>query len=274
MTDLQTRLTDANPVSGDDLAPSFENVWLRFESMPAPRRQSRRGLQLTTAPGHRRRVARWAMVGVVAVAVAVVVLVLGTTGGGPPKAFAGWSATPTTPATGQLQAAQSACQHDDPALASLTPTVADTRGPFSMLVYIESTATTVCTNGMPGGLVIGVSGGGTADTPSVAPDQIGVEPSGAREADGQGFSDLAGPIGADVTGVTLVLDDGSTVEATTASGWYVAWWPGLQGVTSAEITTAGGTSTQQLNLPGTSTPGASGDATRTTTNAITRTTTN
>jgi hypothetical protein len=52
---------------------------------------------------------RWAAVGVAAVAVAVAVLVLGTTGGGPPNAFAGWTASPTTPAGGQLQAARSAC---------------------------------------------------------------------------------------------------------------------------------------------------------------------
>jgi hypothetical protein len=71
-----------------------------------------------------------------------------------------------------------------------------------------------------------------------------------------------------VTGVTLVLDDGSTVHATVANGWFAAWWPASQRTQSrggqslgqalarmlapsvpryAEISAAGGTSTQPLN---------------------------
>ena len=252
MTDLQTRLTHANPVSDDDFAPSFEDLWRRFESTTVPQRQSRRRLPRTTATGRRLRLARWATVGAAAVAAVVAVLVVGTTGRGPTSAFAGWSASPTAPASGQLQAAEAACGQRSPALSSLTPTVADTRGPFSLLLYAVNNASSVCVTGLPTGTLIGeTSGGGTANATAVAADAI--EPAagqlGVMVADGQAFRFLTGQAGANVTGVTLALDDGSNVQATVANGWFAAWWPGTQGVPSAEVTTASGTTTQQVNMP-------------------------
>jgi hypothetical protein len=52
-----------------------------------------------------------------------------------------------------------------------------------------------------------------------------------------------------VTAVTLTLHDGSNVEATTGNGWFAAWWPSLQGVRSADLTTTKGSTTQPFNLP-------------------------
>jgi len=43
-----------------------------------------------------------------------------------------------------------------------------------------------------------------------------------------------------------VLEDGSRVEATTANGWFAVWWPGGKEAETAEITTTGGSVTQQL----------------------------
>ncbi len=192
---------------------------------------------------------RWAAVAVAAVAAGVAAFVLGTTGGGPPNAFAGWTASPTAPAGGQLQAAESACGRA-PGLASRPPTVADTRGPFAMLVYIENGAASVCLTGLPGGSPI-VTEIGPAPTP-VAPDAIEPRAGSAtirRQGPRPRFNILTGQAGANVTRVTLVLDDGSRVETTVARGWFAAWWPGTQGVQSATITTASGTTTQQLNTP-------------------------
>ena len=107
---------------------------------------------------------RWATVGVAAVAIAAAVLVLGTTGGGPANAFAGWTASPTTPARGQLRAAESACGKSARSVTSLTPTVADTRGPFSMLVYLGSGAARVCVTGLPGGSTFVRAVGAVAST--------------------------------------------------------------------------------------------------------------
>ena len=49
-----------------------------------------------------------------------------------------------------------------------------------------------------------------------------------------------------VTGVTLLRDDGQDVVASVAHGWFVAWWPGSSGTTSAQVTTASGTTTEPL----------------------------
>jgi hypothetical protein len=193
---------------------------------------------------------RWAAVGVAAVAAAVAALVLGTTGGGPPNALAGWTASPTTPAGGQLHAAELACGHSAPALASRPPTVADTRGPFAMLVYVENGAASICMTGLPGASPI-VTEVGPAPTP-VAPDAIEPRAGSAtirRQGPRPRFNILTGQAGANVTRVTLALDDGSSIETTIARGWFAAWWPGSQGVQSAAITTASGTTTQQLSTP-------------------------
>ena len=42
--------------------------------------------------------------------------------------------------------------------------------------------------------------------------------------------------------------------ATVADGWFVAWWPGSGSVTSAQVTTAAGTTTEPL-VPGAALPG-------------------
>jgi len=248
MTDLQTRLSDANPVNDDDLHPMFGDVWHRFENTPAPQRRSSRQVPRTTGTG-RPRLARWATLGAAPVAVAV--LVVGTTGSGPTSAFAGWSATPTTPTSGQLQAAEAACQQQNPSVASLAPTVADVRGPYSMLVYTDRSTITDCTIGAQGTLMNGVTP--AAQTTSVAPNSIEVvsqlspaSPAGQGE---QKASELEGQAGAGVTAVTIVLDDGSSIQTTVANGWFAAWWPGSQPAQAAEITTASSTTTQQLNLP-------------------------
>jgi hypothetical protein len=57
-----------------------------------------------------------------------------------------------------------------------------------------------------------------------------------------------GQIQPSVTGVTLARSDGSDVQASTGGGWFVAWWPGAQDVTSAEITTPSGVSNEPLNM--------------------------
>jgi hypothetical protein len=211
---------------------------------------------------------RWAAVGTVAVAAAVVLLVVGTTGGGPASAFAGWTADPTPATASQLQAGEASCA-TNPALSSLAPTLTDTRGPFSMFVYLQANMTTICI-----ARLANLAGGGGASGPAVAPpviaqygapgtssiapdtirpeDGIGIKPKDAMfsgSTTGQGLRILTGQVGPDVTAVTLILNDGSSIEATIENGWFAAWWPNLQGVQSADLTTATGSTTQPLNIP-------------------------
>jgi hypothetical protein len=72
-----------------------------------------------------------------------------------------------------------------------------------------------------------------------------------------------GRVGAGVSGVVLVLDDGQDVVTTVADGWFVAWWPDSASATSAQVTSASGTTTESLTWlhhspAGPPAPGASG----------------
>jgi hypothetical protein len=158
-----------------------------------------------------------------------------------------------------------------PAIASLAPTVVDTRGPTSMLVYADS-GVSVPTPRFPSGrlfttvFMTGVPTFGTREAGGAA--EVPVDPGtilpglldGGKAADGQGFGSLDGKVGAGVAAVSLVLDDGTSVVATISGGWFAAWWPTHEGVQYAEVTTSNGTARQPVYGPGGPVPSASGSA--------------
>jgi len=240
---------------------------------------------------------RWGIVGAAGAAGAVAVLVLGTTASGPANAFAGWSATPTLPQTGEIQTAEAECG------GQTAPTLVDTRGPFALLLFAQSgEPIRICTSfsnaagqvfeGGVGscatrdGAVVPCIAGGEASDGTVDPDAIAVAGTAFQTSNNDASADriIYGQIGADVTAVTLVLNDGSQVHATTANGLFGAWWPGTQGAQTATITTTTGTTTQALNipptpnlssgLPGSSASGASGTTGATATGTAGATVTN
>jgi hypothetical protein len=250
MTDVIEMLAAASPDVDDEPVPSMDDVWRKLDDAAAGRSDARRSLR-ASGWWRRRRVMRWATVGVAAVAAAVAVLVVGTTGGGPTSAFAGWTPDPTHPAAGQLQAGESACLRDS-SLASLTPTLTDTRGPYSAFLYAQVSTTTICVVGPPGRLTatraaIILKGG--APSTSIAPGAIRTRAVFNWVTPTVEISLMTGQVGRHVTAVTLALDDGSKVEATTEKGWFAAWWPSVQGVKSADLTTTTGSTTQPIHVP-------------------------
>jgi hypothetical protein len=140
--------------------------------------------------------------------------------------------------------------------------VTDTRGPDSLLVYTHDGATTTCVTGQVQlGTVALTRAAANALTASgsIAPQSIGFE----LAANGQAFREMTGQVATDVTAVTVVLQGGSSVQATVANGWFAAWWPVSQDFESGQaltlslsqsvpqsfqITTATGTTTQPLTL--------------------------
>jgi hypothetical protein len=61
------------------------------------------------------------------------------------------------------------------------------------------------------------------------------------------YTFIDGRVANGVTGVTLALDDGQSIVATVADGWFVAWWPGnTSDATSAQVTKASGTTSEPL----------------------------
>lgn len=195
-----------------------------------------------------------------AVAASVAALLL-TAGSAPSTAFAGWTPTPTAPTSaGQVATAEAACRQQraypgEPGYAGLTPTVVDTRGPWTLLVYIDGTSHEACT----------VAPSGAASQTTMTGPEVPVARGTIRwrSADrGAGFdrtqgdpysylagdphSDMYGEVGAGVTAATLVLEDGTKVTTTITNGWFAAWWPGESAVTSAEVTTAHATTTESF----------------------------
>jgi hypothetical protein len=182
-------------------------------------------------------VAAGALAGAGGVTAAVVAVV--TLGAGASNAFAGWSATPTKPAPGRLAAALADCRSRS-TIAGLAPKVSDTRGPFTMSVYADRDQSATC---ITGPTFTAVSGSVSRAPVSVPAGRILLGTSHTSR-DGQAYSFSEGRTGADVTGVTLILDTGTRVQATVANGWFVAWWPGSHDVKRAEITTPDGVHTQ------------------------------
>jgi hypothetical protein len=170
----------------------------------------------------------------VAGAAAALTAVFALSSGAAP-AFAGWQATPTSPAPGQLAHAAQACGQD---LGS--PLITDSRGPYTASIYADSTTRDVCLSGNG----VSMSSSSTSGAPvSVAAGQIELDGDGTRDSAGNVLTLVDGRTGAGVTAVTIERSDGSSVQATVANGWYLAWWPGTVAATNAEVTTASGPST-------------------------------
>jgi hypothetical protein len=223
-------------------------------------------------------------VGALAGSAGAVGLIAAVAGPGASSAFAGWSSSPTPAPEAQISAAQSVCNSQlagGPSSGSSKPVLSDTRGPFTVLIFQTAGASTSCISG-PGftavttngahtasgkvtaeagpGASAGVAGsqgpGGPAVTVGGAPDggsapagEIRLSGTELRTPGGQPYTLVEGHTGTGVTAATLVLADGSDVTTTTANGWFAAWWPGSQDVTSALVTTPSGTATQSITGP-------------------------
>jgi hypothetical protein len=177
-------------------------------------------------------------------------------GAGASNAFAGWTPQPTKPAPGQLAAASAACESGQSPVAGLPLKLADTRGPFTFSIYADSQSSATCIKGPS---FIAISGNMASSAVTVPDGQIQVSSYHSTAGGpnthmtnpqrGPAYSFAEGRIGAGVSGVTLVLDDGSKVQATVGGGWFVAWWPGARAAKSAQVTTPTGVTTQTLNIP-------------------------
>lgn len=227
-----------------------------------------------------RRKRRFVLTGASAGAVAVAASLVGLLVPWSTPAFAGWSAQPTTPTSGQLSAAEAACASLATNLANVPGSTApstlppvslsDVRGPYSLLVY-ATTNPDLCVLGNgysslheAGQAAIGMSStvangntgsnGNTvvhqfSSTENIAtnpsstppgPDAAAVDISNTTVDNGQYFWVIEGRVGSQVTGATVLLHDGSSVVATVSNGLFAAWWPGQDGVSSIQVTTTAG----------------------------------
>jgi len=207
--------------------------------------------------------------------------------GGAQPAFAGWTASPTPASGTAATAADAACQAK---LASQlgsgggwTPVTSDVRGPFTVVIFQDGSSSATCFIG-PSFTVLSESSGshgsesvsGSAEGEALG-QALGAVNGGSIVVGGTASGDIQhmtvahldsasdgpytlaeGQIQSGVTGVTLDRSDGTDVQASTGGGWFVAWWPGSQDVTSAVITTPSGTSNQPVTVQPLPSPPAPG----------------
>jgi hypothetical protein len=216
--------------------------------------------EITARRRHRRRGFALGGAGVVASGVTTALVVL--VGAGTPSAFAAWAASPTTPAPGQLAAAEAACAarptNPPPGVPALPSevTLADTRGPFTLLLFGANTSSQgalMCMSG-PDGTQVSVAEGTQPALPGTG--QITLDRLQGASANGQPYTVAEGSAGSGVSAATLVLSDGSHVVTTIGNGLFLAWWPGSATVTSATLTTASGSTSQTINSPAVDTGGS------------------
>jgi hypothetical protein len=287
MTDVLTRLREANPVSSKDLAPSIEDVWQKLEDFALDERdQPKRRFDW---PRTQRRVwSRLVIVGAGSVAVVAALLVFGTAGTGPSRAFAGWSATPTAAARGEIANALERCRAQLSSFtvsgrrtsfprASWKPRLTDTRGPYTALILQSGAARAACLNGPSFTSTEANESHGRSSSSMLTPgsDKASVlsdlSGSGPIQNDwevhestrgGQPYTIVSGQALSRATRLTLELSDGRDVQATAGDGSFIAWWPGGSSARSARLTSGSCVTTQKLAFfdsmkplrPGTSGP--------------------
>lgn len=193
--------------------------------------------------------------------------------GGSPSAFAGWSATPAYLTAGQAAATQDNCQASLATLGhgSWTQVATDVRGPYTMAVYESASTLATCFVGPSFTTTQAESLAYTQDKMmastegSTSPRPLQLLSGGDiqqllvshhSQATNGPYTLAEGRLEPMVSAVTLVLSDGHDITATTGSGWLVAWWPGSEDVTSAQITSPTGTTATPLNEVPRQTPSA------------------
>jgi hypothetical protein len=244
------------------------------------------GVDFHPRPGHRwsPKVTVGSLAGLAATTGTVVsVMVLG----GAQPAFAGWTAAPTTASPAQTTTASQSCpsQIEQSAMgagtspADWSPVVTDVRGPYTVIVYRDSSDDATCFTGPSFTVVNAASfangqqdrsssvsadkGSGESSGTASGPSSVSIGTLAGSDSDGVtqmteshldldsasggSYTLVEGQIASDVTSVTLARSDGDDVQATTASGLLVAWWPGSEGVTSAEVTTPSGQTSETFD---------------------------
>ncbi len=104
----------------------------------------------------------------------------------------------------------------------------------------------MCMSG-PDGTQFSIASGSQPTLPG--PGQITLDRLQEASASGQGYTIAEGSTGSKVSGVTLVLSDGTRVVTTVGNGLFLAWWPGSAVVTSATLITPSGITTQAIRSP-------------------------
>jgi hypothetical protein len=216
-----------------------------------------------------------------AVSAATLGTVLAVVLGSATPAYAGWSATPTSspaPSSAAPDCISTLSSASTPSGTGTTGSwqtlLTDVRGPFTITLLQNGTSYATCFTGPSftevNRITSSSSGSGGAQSGSLSvnsqtangasgPQLGGVGSLVSLEGTSSGdlnqivqnhltttsngpYTFIDGRVANGVTGVTLALDDGQSVVATVADGWFVAWWPDdTANAKSAQVTKPSGT---------------------------------
>jgi hypothetical protein len=164
-----------------------------------------------------------------------------------------WLAQPIPVGTEIVQAAVRTCRANDSGLIPLTSTavLADVRGGGRIAVVFSGPREQVflcLLDATADGKLSWSSGWGgdrhSAEGPLAVGEVRPEEPQPARVDAASGIAEpiltATGRVGRGVAGVDLILGSGERVRATTAAGWYAAWWPNDIGVTGYQALNGAG----------------------------------
>jgi hypothetical protein len=175
----------------------------------------------------------------IAIALAWIVVLAGC-GEGPPPAeppprdIGGpWQAEPFAIDQGLLPAAVAACRKNLGMPAAPMPPLAvvDARGANVLqLLFVGRSEMDECRVRRVNGGFMSEGGGGSSGGDQGAPpamvaivDSLGtMSAAGAQQSD---ISTAVGRVGPGVSGVDLLFKSGMRIRASSANGWFVAWWP-------------------------------------------------
>lgn len=221
---------------------------------------------------------------VAGVCTAAIVLSSGTT-----AAYAGWSATPARASAASVGDALNVCTSHQAGPSSKDVVLSEARGHYTALVMNVGGQLYGCISSGDQFVMNGLLGGGLGTSipapavsiPSGEGDVVSgplvdklsrilgaksLTPAEQQAALSQGGSngnvsdygpgsvnEFFGWAGTGVTGVAVVLADGTVVQASLGNGWYFVWWPGAQDALAAvpvamQVTNTAGTTTVPWSL--------------------------
>jgi hypothetical protein len=194
---------------------------LPLDAIVAPARpQSRRWLRLAPA------------LALPLVAVLAIGVLLGRQVATPPSVFGSWQAVPSIADPKLAAAARGVCLHEGDTGASLL--IQDQRGLAAELLFRNGNDMIMCLAFFGGnGEMETATSSGThllPETTAFGLDSVGRAPGFSTSNPGATW--LFGHQPTDAGTVSLVLEDGTKVTASSGGGWFVAWWPSDQTVAS------------------------------------------
>jgi hypothetical protein len=146
-----------------------------------------------------------------------------------------WGAVPFRVDEALVARAVTVCRAEAQTVAPGTPLVlVDARGGGRLtLLFADLTTESECTVLVDGGGAMTFGGGGGGSTVPNLPPAPNAAQIGSMSTQGtigvggatDSISSATGRAGADVADVDLIAPNGQRIRATTANGWFLAWWP-------------------------------------------------